>query len=183
MKKARIRVWLSGWGSHRGILEHALGEGVIKCITVIHLICRCLGGGYGNSRGRQGRLRRMLLAGRVLDCGRCARPPANGKVPGCVSRPSNRPGIMPLVPLLPLMRLAPLISYLTRIGKMPPLPLEGSIKMKPDGHMTTYSSLGGFTQTLRKARCAGSGSFLQAMPLTSSIPSSLKSWKGQRPSG
>jgi len=64
----------SGWGAQRGILEHALGEGVIKCITVIHLIGRCLGGGYGNSRGRPGRLRRMLLAGRALDGGRCARP-------------------------------------------------------------------------------------------------------------
>src|SRR6266568_4272656 len=74
MQTARIRAWPSGWGTKRGILEPALGEGVIKCITVIHLICRWLGGGYGNTWGREGRRRRMLLAGRALDCGRCARP-------------------------------------------------------------------------------------------------------------
>src|SRR6266849_2909364 len=62
-----------------GILEHALGEGVIKFLTVRNLICRCLGGGYRNSRGRQGRVRRMLLAGRALDCGRCARPLRNAE--------------------------------------------------------------------------------------------------------
>ena len=64
-----IRAGSSGWVSKRGILEHALGEGVIKCLTVIYLICRCLEGGYRSSVGRQGRLRRMLLAGRALDCG------------------------------------------------------------------------------------------------------------------
>jgi hypothetical protein len=64
----RIRAWSSGWDCKRGILEHALGEGVIKFLTVRNLICRCLEGGYRNSRGRQGRLRRMLLAGRALDC-------------------------------------------------------------------------------------------------------------------
>ena len=31
------------------ILEHAVAEWVIKCITVIHLICACIGGGYRNS--------------------------------------------------------------------------------------------------------------------------------------
>src|SRR6266849_6201031 len=82
-----------------GILEHALGEGVIKFLTVRNLICRCLGGGYRNSRGRQGRVRRMLLAGRALDCGRGARPLRIGEGPGCVGRRSVRPGIMPLVPL------------------------------------------------------------------------------------
>src|SRR5260370_31496299 len=31
------------------ILEHAVAEGVIKCLTVIHLICTCIGGGYRNA--------------------------------------------------------------------------------------------------------------------------------------
>ena len=52
-----------------GILEHALGEGVIKFLTVRNLICRCLGGGYRKSMGQPGRLRWILLAERALELG------------------------------------------------------------------------------------------------------------------
>ena len=37
---------VSGMRCKEGILEHAVAEWVIKCITVIHLISRCLEGGY-----------------------------------------------------------------------------------------------------------------------------------------
>src|SRR2546427_7439753 len=74
-----IRAWSSGWVSKRGILEHALGEGVIKCITVRHLICRCLEGGYRKLKkaartavadgcGREGVGLRALCAANA-DCG------------------------------------------------------------------------------------------------------------------
>src|SRR5258708_7409488 len=36
-------------GGGEGILEHAVDEGVIKCITVRHLITHCIGGGYRNA--------------------------------------------------------------------------------------------------------------------------------------
>ena len=42
------RAWSSR--SKEGILERAVAEGVIKSITVRHLISTCIGGGYRNAR-------------------------------------------------------------------------------------------------------------------------------------
>ncbi len=38
-----------GMRCKEGILEHAVAEWVIKCLTVIHLICASIGGGYRNA--------------------------------------------------------------------------------------------------------------------------------------
>jgi hypothetical protein len=40
---------VSGLRYKQGILKHAVAKWVIKCITVIHLICTCNGGGYKNA--------------------------------------------------------------------------------------------------------------------------------------
>src|SRR5438552_3578326 len=104
MKKARIRLWLSGWGSQRGDFGTCSGRGgyqMYHCDTFdMSLPWRRL----WKLKGRQGRLRRMLLAGRALDWGRCARvlrTATSGDWGGSRLRqgPSVRPGIMPLAPL------------------------------------------------------------------------------------
>jgi len=39
----------SGLRCKEGILEHAVAEWVIKSLTVRHLVCTCIGGGYRNA--------------------------------------------------------------------------------------------------------------------------------------
>jgi len=51
------------------ILEHAVAEGVIKCLTVIHLICACNGGGYRNAPLGERDCGCKVLMVRTLNCG------------------------------------------------------------------------------------------------------------------